>query len=84
MRERMRTLGKELLFGAIKTVVYSIIVIMVILGATAILGNQQQEALDDINAGTRATVCVLSLPVDDGGRNQALVRQCLIDAGIKP
>lgn len=79
--EKLHTLA----FDAVRATVYGLVIIFLLIGATALLGNRQQQALDDINNGTKATACILSLPIDaDTGRSQAEVNECLRLYGLTP
>jgi hypothetical protein len=81
VREKLRVLA----FDAVRALVYGLVILFLFIGANAIWGNQQQRTLEDINQGTRATVCVLALPVDsETGRDEADVRNCLIVSGLIP
>lgn len=81
IHEALRTLA----FDAIRATVYGVVIIMLLIGATILYGNREADTLEDINNGTKATVCVLALPVDPvSGRNQADVRNCLIESGLRP
>jgi hypothetical protein len=81
VREALHTLA----FDAVRATVYGLVILFLFIGANALMGDRQQRTLDDINQGTRATVCVLALPVDSvSGRDQADVRNCLIVSGLTP
>lgn len=74
-----------LIDGAIIGVTQAIILIILLIVVTAAAGGGQQAVLTDIRNATRAQVCVLLLPVDDQGRDEALTNsRCLVPNGIEP
>lgn len=71
--------------GFIIGVTQAVVLLAMLYGLVLLTGNQEQRSLEEISNGTRATVCVLALPVDgDTGRDQSLVEACLRDNGLIP
>jgi hypothetical protein len=63
----------------------AVILVLLLVLASMLLGNQQQRTLVDIKAATRAQVCVLTLPVTSEGRDEGQTNAvCLIPNGIPP
>lgn len=73
--------GWYLLRHAIAALVYGVIILMLLMGATQVLGNTQQETLKV----QRSVACVLALPVNpDEGRDLEDVADCFYREGLEP
>lgn len=65
--------------------VNALVLILVVVIFTAISGNQQQHALEQIRDGVQAQVCVAVLPLGEAGRDEAMTNtRCLIPYGFEP
>lgn len=79
---------KQWFLGLLRMVVVAVVttgLVVVLLGV--VYGEQtrrQTEAADEIRRAGLAQVCVLALPIDDSGRDQASVDACLRKYGIEP
>lgn len=78
-------LRPSIIDGMIIGVTQAIILILLLVLVSAALGNSQEQLLSDIRNATRAQVCVLLLPVNDQGRDEAQTNsRCLVPNGIPP
>jgi hypothetical protein len=79
---------KDWLAGLVRMLIVAIttsfIILMFLIVAYGGQTRQEQETLDETRRGTLATVCVLALPVDDFGRDDAQVHACLRKYGLEP
>lgn len=69
-------LGKH----AIAAFVYGLIILMLLIGATQLLGNTQATSLKYL----KAIACELGIPVVNGARPPELLVQCWRDEGLRP
>jgi hypothetical protein len=81
----VKSFASALGMKAAEALVFAVVLVAVLIVATIFWPDAEQETLNDINNGTKATVCVLALPVDGNtGRDQRLVDACLIRYGLEP
>lgn len=85
MKQALKTAFAGFLRTLAVAVLTSIIILLILVFAFSGQSKQQQAALDEIRAGTLATVCVLALPVDPNvGRDPVAVTQCETKYGLTP
>lgn len=65
-------------------VVTSVVIIVLLSLAFSGQSRQEQQTVDEIRRAGLAQVCVLALPVDEDGRKQAQVDECLRRYGLVP
>lgn len=80
----LRTIREDwrgaLLQGSVTATAFILLLII----ASFLLPNAQENLLTDVRDGVRAQVCVLALPVDENGRDFEDVNECLAIAGMEP
>ena len=84
MRARIKKFAIDTAILSVKAFLVGIVIIAQLVIASAIVGDREQEALDEINAGTRATACILALPISEDGRDETAVKACLRAHGLVP
>lgn len=74
--------------GAAKLLLYATVTgIVTLILAYALSAGQNRDAINllrDVRNSSRATACVLALPVTEQGRDPALVGECFAANGIAP
>lgn len=65
-------------------VVTAVVIIGVLAFAFGDQTQQEQATADETRRGVLAQVCVLALPIDEGGRDQIRVEACLARYGLEP
>lgn len=73
IRERLRGLA----FDVVRAFVYGIVILVILLGATALIGNTQEKLLSAIG-------CELGVPAINGIRDPIVLKACWTDEGLSP
>lgn len=75
-----KSVWKTLGFDVVRAIVYGLIIIMMLIAATFLLGNQEQLQ----GKYLKAVACVLAAPVTDEGRSNEEVRRCFENEELEP